>query len=62
MFNTAKCNEITQECMEFLGLSEADFHSIQSGLSKDGLTFTVSFYSASGDLVGTRTVIVEPNP
>ena len=60
MFNTAKCDETTQECMEFLGLSSAEIRSIQSGLSEDGLTFTASFYDVNGELIGTHTVIIEP--
>jgi hypothetical protein len=60
MFDTAKCDETTQECMEFLGLSAADYTSIQSGISEDGLTFTVSFYDVTGALVGTHTVVIEP--
>ena len=59
MFDTAKCDETTQECMEFLDLSDADFCSIQSGVSGDGLTFTASFYDVTGTLVGTHTVIIE---
>jgi len=59
MFDTAKCDETTQECMEFLGLSDADYTSIQSGISEDGLTFTVSFYDVNGTLAGTRTVNIE---
>jgi len=60
MFDTAKCDEITQECKQALGLSDADYTSIQSGISEDGLTFTVFFYDVSGTLVGTRTVNIEP--
>ena len=59
MFDTAKCDETTQEFMEFLGLSDADFRSIQSGISEDGLTFTVSFYDVTRTLVGTHTVTIE---
>ena len=38
---------------------DADYTSIQSGISEDGLTFTVSFYDVNGTLAGTRTVNIE---
>jgi len=56
MFDIAKCFETIKECAEFLGISPGDYSATRSGLSEDGLTFTVSFYDADDNLIGTRSV------
>ena len=58
MFDIAKCFVIIEESAELLGLAPGDYTTTRSELSEDGLIFTVSFYDATDNLIGDRTVSV----